>query len=72
MTEHRNTPDPELVAMESKAKEMTRLLLALTEKRLSGDNDKEALTPERRALGASALALQKAIDAFLAVEKLCE
>ena len=62
--------DPEVIELERKSRELTRLLFALCEKRLASHAGKP--TPEHLALAASAMTLQKAIAAFLAVEKLCE
>jgi hypothetical protein len=68
---HNHAPaDPEVIELERKSKELTRLLFALCEKRLAADAEKPS--PEHLALAASAMTLQKAIAAFLAVEKLCE
>ena len=61
---------PEVIELERKARELTRLLFILCEKRLAAHTGKP--TPEHLALAASAVTLQKAIAAFLAVEKLCE
>ena len=69
--EHHNSPaDPEVIELERKSREMTRLLFALCEKRIAAHAGKPS--PEHLALAASAMTLQKAIAAFLAVEKLCE
>jgi len=62
--------DPEVIELERKSRELTRLLFALCEKRISAHAGSP--TPEHLALAASAMTLQKAIAAFLAVEKLCE
>lgn len=62
--------DPELIEMEHKSRELTRLMFALCERRLKADTGKP--TAEHLALAATAMTLQKAIAAFLAVEKLCE
>ncbi|CAK7022569.1 MAG: hypothetical protein DELT_02471 [Desulfovibrio sp.] len=67
---HRDAADSEVIELERKSRELTRLLFALCEKRLATNTGKP--TPEHQALAASAQALQKAIAAFLAVEKLCE
>lgn len=69
MTSH-NPTDPEVIELERKSRELTRLLFALCEKRLMANAGKPS--PEHLALAASAMTLQKAIAAFLAVEKLCE
>jgi len=68
--EHHIHIDPEVIELERKSRELTRLLFALCEKRLASHAGKP--TPEHIALAASAMTLQKAIAAFLAVEKLCE
>jgi len=65
-----NAVDPEVIELERKSRELTKLLFALCEKRISAHAGKPA--QEHLALAASAVALQKAIAAFLAVEKLCE
>lgn len=62
--------DPEVIELERKSKELTRLQFALCEKRLASHAGRP--TPEHQALAAAALTLQKAIATFLAVEKLCE
>jgi hypothetical protein len=62
--------DSDVIELEQKAREMTRLLFKVCEKRLlekQGEPSTEYL-----ALASSALTLKKAIDAFLAVEKICE
>lgn len=62
--------DPGVAELERKAEELTKLVYALSEKRLAKANG--ALSPELKALGASTVAFQKAIVSFLAVEKLCQ
>lgn len=67
---HSGVTDPEVIELERKARELTRLLFSLCEKRLMANVGKPS--SEHLALAASAMTLQKAIAAFLAVEKLCE
>jgi len=67
--EHHNFTDPEIIELERKSRELTRLLFSLCEKRLASHAGTPS--PEHIALAASAMTLQKAIAAFLAVEKLC-
>lgn len=62
--------DVDVIELEQKAREMTRLLFAICEKRLLEQRGEPS--PERLALASSALTLKKAIDAFLAVEKICD
>ncbi|MDL2313658.1 hypothetical protein LJC36_01620 [Desulfovibrio sp. OttesenSCG-928-C14] len=70
MAEQHNPTDPEVIELERKARELTRLLFILSEKRITAHHGMSTL--ELTALGASAISLQKAIVAFLAIEKLCE
>jgi hypothetical protein len=65
-----NPIDHDVVELERRARELTSQMFALSEKRIKAHHGMP--TPELRALAASAMALQKAIAAFLAVEKLCE
>ena len=62
--------DHDIVELERRARELTSRMFALSEKRVMAH--KGMPTPEFLSLAASALLLQKAIAAFLAVEKLCE
>ncbi|CAK7041832.1 MAG: hypothetical protein DELT_02858 [Desulfovibrio sp.] len=62
--------DQEVLELERKARELTRLMFAFCEKRLAANTGMP--TPEHLALAATAVSLQKSIAAFLAVEKLCE
>ena len=64
------TTDPAVIELEHKARELTRLLFELCEKRLMATAGKPS--PEHLALATAAMALQKAIAAFLAIEKLCD
>lgn len=68
MTKH-DPIDPETAELERKLREMTSQIFALSEKRIMAH---KGAYPELRALAASAMTLQNAIAAFLAVEKLCE
>ena len=70
MVDQHSPTDPEVIELERKSRELTRLLFALCEKRIASHAGRPTL--EHLALAASALTLQKAIAAFLAVEKLCE
>jgi len=55
---------------EAQARRMVSLTFALTESRIHAN--KCCITPELRALSAAALSLEKAIAAFIAVERLCK
>ncbi len=68
MEEH--IPDQNVVDLEQKAKELTALLFRVCERRLLAHPGEPST--EYLALASSALTLKKAIDAFLAVEKICE
>jgi len=59
--------DHDVIELERRAREMTSLIFALRIKAHPG-----LPTPELTALAASAMSLQKALAAFLAIEKLCE
>lgn len=62
--------DTDIVELEQKARELTALLFRVCEKRLLAHPGEPST--EYLALASSALTLKKAIDAFLAVEKICE
>ena len=64
-----NNADSKNMGFEDKAQELIHLVFLRCEKRLAANSVRHS--PEHLALAASALALQKAIAAFLAVEKLC-
>ena len=59
----------EIAEFEQKAQELTRLVFTLCEKHLW--TVREEPTQAQIALAASALALQKAIDVFLKIERIC-
>lgn len=69
MTDY-NSVDMDVLELERKSKEFIRLLFDICEKRVA--ENPRSTSQEYLALEASALTLQKAISAFLAVEKLCE
>ena len=62
--------DHDVIELERRAREMTSLIFALSEKRIKAHPGLPP--PELTALAASAMSLQKALAAFLAIEKLCE
>ena len=62
--------DHDVIELERRAREMTSLIFALSEKRIKAHPGLP--TPELTALAASAMSLQKALAAPLAIEKLCE
>ncbi|SBV93187.1 hypothetical protein KL86DPRO_10490 [uncultured delta proteobacterium] len=68
MAEH--IPNQDVIELEQKARELTALLFRVCEKRLLAHPGEPST--EYLALASSALTLKKAIDAFLAVEKICE
>lgn len=68
---HNQNPAISKVAeLECKSTELIGLLFAICEKNIVAKDEQP--TPERLALAASALALQKTIASFLAIEKLCK
>ena len=62
--------ESEIIELERKARELSRIVFTFCENRLSVDTAKPS--SKHVALAASAMALQKSIATFLAVGKLCE